>query len=302
MLILLRRLALLLFTAVPIHCQTSTVYTDTNYTLSQTGDPNSVVYDTSGTHANVSATFPEPDVFLNASVSVGEIDLLVANLSAKINLDAEVRSLLQFNAGVVAHVDRVQLIIQNITAYAHLEVRLANLVSMIDDVLNSLDLNPVLATLGQDVGNLVNQTVGGLTSGTSGSGGAPGNLTARSAPLFSDEFPLADNILYSINNYEGNTHTNRVLFPNGDIVDEELDNNGQVHAQRVVGNYASEMSFNGFNKSVTINGQYLHELEYNYAPIPGLSIVAAVFQDASGKVVAARVLAEARGGGYSSIE
>jgi len=291
---------MLLFTAIPIHCQTSTVYIDTNYTLSQTGDPNAVVYDTSGTHANVSATFPEPDVFLNASVSVGEIDLLVANLSAKINLDVEVRSLLQFNAGVVAQVDRVQLIIQNITAYAHLEVRLANVVSMIDDVLNSLDLNPVLATLGQDVGNLVNQTVGGLTGGTSGSGTASGNLTARS--LFNDAFPLDANILYSVNNYEGNTHTNRVLFPNGDIVDEELDNDGQIHTQRVVGNYASEMSFNGFNESVTINGQFLHELEYNYAPIPGLSIVVAVFQDASGKVVTARILAEARGGGYSSIE
>ena len=94
MLILSRRLVLLLFTAIPIHCQTSTIYTDTNYTLTQTGDPNSVVYDTSGTHANVSATFPEPDVFLNASVSVGEIDLLVANLSAKINLDAESINLL----------------------------------------------------------------------------------------------------------------------------------------------------------------------------------------------------------------
>jgi hypothetical protein len=293
--LLLRGLGLLLLVVVPIHCQSSSIYSVTNYTLTQTGDPDSVVYDTSGTHANVSVTIPEPDVFLNASVHVGEIDLLVANLSAKINLDAEVRSLLKFNAGVAAQVDRVQLVIQNITAYAHLEARLENLVLMINDVLNSLDLNPVLATLGQDVGNLVNQTVGGLTGGSGGSGG---NLTARSI----DEFPLSENILYSVNNYEGNTHTNRVLFPNGDIVDQELDNDGQVHSQSVVGTYATEMSFNGFNQSVTIDGQYLRELEYNYAPIPGLSIVAAVFQDASGKVVKARVLAEARGGGYSTID
>jgi hypothetical protein len=291
---LLRSLGLLLLTAAPIHCQTSTIYSVSNYSLTETGDPDSVVYDTSGTPANVSMTVP-PDVFLNASVTVNEIDLLVANLSAKINLDAEVRSLLTFNAGVVAQIDRVQLVIQKISAYAHLEVRLENLVLMIDKVLNSVDLNPVLATLGQDVGNLVNQTVGGLTSGTGGSGG---NLTARSV----NQFPLSDNILYSVNNYEGNTHTNRVLFQNGDIVDQELDNDGQVHSQRVVGTYASEMSFNGFNQSVLVNGQYLQELEYNYAPIPGLSIIAAVFKDANGKVVKARVLAEARGGGYSSIE
>jgi hypothetical protein len=291
----LRSLAVVLFIAAPIHSQTSSVYSFTNDTVSQTGDPNSVVYDTSSTHSNVSAAFPEPDVFLNASVTVGEIDLLVANLSAKINLDVEVLSLLQFNAGVAAQIDRVQLVIQNITAYAHLEARLENVVLMIEDVMNSLDLNPVLATLGQDVGNLVNQTVGGLVGGTNGS---PGNLTARSI----NAFPLSDNILYSINNYQGNTHTNRILFPNGNIVDEELDNNGQVHSQRMVGSYASEMSFNGFNQSVVVNGQYLQELEYNYLPIPGLSIVAAIFQDLGGNVVQAQVLAEARGGGYSSVE
>jgi hypothetical protein len=291
---LARCLGLLLLAVVPIHCQTSSIYSYTNDTLTETGDQGSVVYDTSGTPANVSLSGP-PDVFLNASVTVNEIDLLVANLSAKINLDAEVRSLLTFNAGVVAQIDRVQLVIQKIEAYAHLEVRLENVVLMIEKVLDSLDLNPVLATLGQDVGNLVNQTVGGLTGGTGGSGG---NLTARSV----DAFPLSDNILYSINNYEGNTHTNRVLFQNGDIVDQELDNDGQVHSQRVVGTYATEMSFNGFNQSVTVSGQYLQELEYDYAPIPGLSIVAAVFQDASGKVVKARVLAEARGGAYSSVD
>jgi hypothetical protein len=293
-------LALLLAIAAPIHSQTSIVYDYTNYSLTRTGDPESVVYDTASTPANGSISTPEPDVFLNASVSVGEIDLLVANLTAKVSLDAEVRSLLTFSAGVVAHVDRVQLVIQNVSAYVHLEARLANLAAMITDVLDSVDLNPILATLGQDVGSLVNQTVGGLTGG--GGGGTAttsgGNLTARSL----DAFPLDENILYSVNNYEGNTHTNRVLLPNGDIVDEELDNAGAVHSQRAVGTYASEMAFNGFNRSVLVGGRYLQETEYEYAPIPGLSIVAAVFQDAGGRVVRARVLAEARGGGYSSID
>lgn len=45
-----------------------------------------------------------PDVYLNASVSVGEISILVANLTAKVNLDAQVLSLLYFNAGVTASV------------------------------------------------------------------------------------------------------------------------------------------------------------------------------------------------------
>ncbi|KAF2431424.1 hypothetical protein EJ08DRAFT_670027 [Tothia fuscella] len=260
----------------------------------QTGDPGSVVYDTSSTSYNGSTTFPEPDVFLNASVNVGSINLDVQNLTAKINLDAEVRELLSFSAGVTAHIDRVQLVIQNISAYVHLEARLENLVLMINDVLDSVDINPLIATLGNDLGNVVNQTAGGLTCGRS----CGGNVTKRSI----NEFPLSENILYSINDYSGNTHTNRILFPNGDIVDEELDNDGDVHSQKVIGTYASEMSFNGFNQSVLVGGEYLNELEYNYAPIPGLSIVIAVFQDLSGKVVKATILAEARGGGYSSID
>jgi hypothetical protein len=281
----------------------SSIYDVTNYTLTQTGDPNSVVYDTSGTHANVSVTNPPPDVFLNASVLVGEIDLTVTNLTAKINLDAEVRSLLQFNAGVTAQIDRVSLVIQNITAYAHLEARLENLVSMIGDVLNSLDLNPVLATLGHDVSSLAGSALGGLSNPAVSPPKTVkrADLAARATTLL-DSFALQDNILYSINDYEGNTHTNRVLFQNGDIVDEALDNDGVVLSHTVVGSVAADMAFNGYNKTVTLAGQSVHELEYTYSPLVGLSIVAAVFQDLSGMTVAARILAESRAGGYSTIE
>jgi hypothetical protein len=297
-----QRLVLLLLPAAAI-CQTSSIYDVTNYTLTQTGDANSVIYDTSGTHANVSVANPPPDVFLNASVLVGEIDLTVTNLTAKINLDAEVRSLLQFNAGVTAQIDRVSLVIQNITAYAHLEARLENLVSMIGDVLNSLDLNPVLATLGNDVNNLAGSVLGGLGGSTAGTAkkAKRADLAARSTSLL-DSFVLSDNILYSVNDYSGNTHTNRVLFQNGDIVDEALTNDGTVLSHTVVGSVATDMTFNGFNQTVTLAGQSVHELEYTYSPLVGLSIVAAVFQDFSGKTVAARILAESRGGGYSSID
>jgi hypothetical protein len=287
--LLIWRLLFSICVALPVYSQYS------GYSLTQTGDPNAVVYNTSGTPstANISSV---PDVFLNASVSVGEIDLLVANLSAKINLDAQVLNLLTFNAGVTAQIDRVSLIIKNITAFAQLEARLENIVSMINDVLNSIDLNPVIATLGQDVGNLVNQTVGGLTNSV-------GGLVARAASPLGESFVLADNILYSVNNYQGNAHTNRVLAQNGDIVDESLNNDGVVSGSKVVGNYATDMTPNGFDQEVTINGVVYRELEYDYTPIPGLSVVAAVFQDlTTGSVVGTRIIAEARGGGYSSIE
>ena len=66
-----------------------------------------------------------------ASVSVGEIHIEVQNLTAKINLDAQVLQLLSFNAGVDLSIQRVNLLIQNVTAKVLLEARLANLVLMI---------------------------------------------------------------------------------------------------------------------------------------------------------------------------
>ena len=189
------------------------------YSLEQTGDPYSTIYATNETDTagNASLSDPPPDVFLNASVHVGTIDLTVTNITANINLEAQVLSLLQFNAGISASIDRVELLIEEVNAKVLLEARLGNLVTMIGDVLDSLDLNPVLATLGQDVSNIVNTTVGDLTGSSSSS-----TTEKRS-------YNLANNILYSINDYSGHTHTNRILAQNGSIIQQSLDNNGNIY-------------------------------------------------------------------------
>ena len=124
------------------------------YSLSSSGDPASTTYQTDATPSAVAPSSP-PDVHLNATVHVGEIDLTVSNISAKINLDAQVLSLLQFNAGVSASIDRVSLLIQEVDAEVRLEARLSNLVLMIGDVLDSIDLNPLIATLATEVGGAV---------------------------------------------------------------------------------------------------------------------------------------------------
>ncbi|ORY09545.1 hypothetical protein BCR34DRAFT_602802, partial [Clohesyomyces aquaticus] len=102
-------------------------YTGYKLDIREDGDPLAVLYDTANTNNNVSALVPEPDVFLNASVHVGEINIEVQNLTAKINLDAQVLQLLSFNAGVDLSIARVRLLIQNVTAKVILEARLANL-------------------------------------------------------------------------------------------------------------------------------------------------------------------------------
>lgn len=282
-------ISLFLFFAKFLNAQSST-FGYVGYSLSLEGDPDSVVYDTADTPANVSTTVPEPDVYLNASVHVGEIDITVSNLTAKINLEAQVLQLLQFNAGVDLSIDRVSLLIQNITASVLLEARLANLVLMINDTLKSLDLNPILAALGQDVGTLVNTTVGGLTG-----------PTTQASTVLPRSYELSKNILYSINDYSGNTHTNRVLTQSGSIVDQFLDNNGNIHSQQVVGSYLRHMTFNGYNQSFVLNGHVTRELEYIYAPYNGLSVVSAIYVNAAGTVVAAKVLSESSGGGGSTV-
>ena len=292
---------LLLSSARLITAQSSSEDLYLGYTRSVEGDQDSAVYDTAGTPYNGSTTAPEPDVFLNATVHVTEIDLTVTNLTAKINLAAQVLSLLQFNAGVDVSIDEVELLIQNVNAHVLLEARLGNLVNMIDDVMNSLDLNPLLATIGNDISNLTS-TVG------SGLGGALGGLTgsdnSSSVSSRSLNYNIAHNILYSVNNYQGDTHTNRVLAQDGNLLDESLDNSGHATAQKIVGFYSKAMTFNGYNKTVdtTINGQAVTiETEWNYDPFPGLTVTSMIYQNAAGKVVGTRVLSEATAGGSSTV-
>ena len=227
---------------------------------------------------------------------MGEISLVVLNISAKINLDAQVKGLLTFNAGVDVHIDRVRLLIQGVEARVLLEARLGNLVAIISDVLDSIDLNPIIATLANGIQKVVNTTVGQLTQPVFNQPkGKSNRIEGRSVKL---EY----NILYSVNDYTGSTHTNRILAQNGEIYDEYLDNQGHHHGSEIVGYYDRDMVWNGHNKTVSRNGEVVSELEYVYQPFPGLDVVAAIYINPSGRVVATQVLSEAYGGGSTTVE
>jgi hypothetical protein len=260
----------------------------TGYTLAVTGDGESASYETANTDTSPNDPLSPPDVFLNASVSVGEIDITVKNLTAKINIDAQVLSLLQFNAGVDLSINRVALTIQNVSARVELEARLENLVLMINDTLSSIDLNPILVTLGQGLGAIVNSTIGG------GGQAAASDLSARG-------FDLDAGILYSINDYSGNTHTNRILKQSGDIVDQSLHNDGSVYSEVLVGSYWHDMTFTGHERTLFYNGESVRGLEYSYTPFPGVKLVAEIYVNSQTTVVGTRVLSEIEGGGSSTI-
>lgn len=267
------------------------------YSLKRDGDQDSAVYETADTPSNASAATLPPDVYLNASLHVGEIDITVQNLTAQINVAAQVLSLLQFNAGVDVSIDRVSLKIQNITAEVLLEARLENLVRMIDDVLDSLDLNPTLASLGQEAGDIVNKTAGGTSGATSSTGAS--SLKERGLG-----WELDQGILYSINDYSGNTHTNRILAQNGNIVEQRLHNDGTIYHRAVVGNYLKDMHSSGYDASAIVDGREERESEYIYAPVPGVLAICAIFTTNTkdhAQVLRTQVLSEQRAGGGSTL-
>ncbi|KAH8902528.1 hypothetical protein BR93DRAFT_947926 [Coniochaeta sp. PMI_546] len=272
------------------------------YKLEHRGDPDSTVYETANTDPDTGGVVlaQEPDVYLNASLYVGEIDIEVDNITAKINLDAQVLKLLHFSAGVDASIDRVKLTIQNISAKVELEARLENVVQMVNDVLHSIDLNPIIATLGQDVNKIVNTTVGALTQPVDSNGNPTGGNSKRAD--LSYDYNLQHNILYSINNYQGQAHTNRVLAQNGSMYDVFLDNDGNEHGRQLVGFYSDQMTFNGHNRSIAIDGQTtLYELQYIYTPFPGIEVISWIYLNTAGKVTRTQVIAEANAGGTSTI-
>ncbi|KAI0178064.1 hypothetical protein BJ166DRAFT_39169 [Pestalotiopsis sp. NC0098] len=277
------------------------------YRLEQRGDPDAAVYETEETDTSTGGVVlpSEPDVYLNASVHVGEIDIEVDNITAKVNLDAKVLNLLHFTAGVDASIDRVRLTIQNVTAKVYLEARLENVVAMVDDVLSSIDLNPIVATLGNVVenvvGNVTDELGGGSSSSTTSAAAATSTAATAKRSLNALDYNIEHNILYSVNNYAGSTHTNRVLGQNGTIWDVSLDNSGDETGRKSVGSYSRDMTFTGHNKTIIFNGVTEYELGYRYAPYPGLDIYSHIVMNEAGSVVQTKIVSEAEAGGTSTI-
>ena len=71
-------LCLWAFLVALAYSQSSTGYVGYNLTLE--GDDESVIYSTDETRPNAGENFPNPDVYLNASVHVGTIDIEVDEL------------------------------------------------------------------------------------------------------------------------------------------------------------------------------------------------------------------------------
>ncbi|KAL1800863.1 hypothetical protein ACET3X_001205 [Alternaria dauci] len=201
-----------------------------------------------------------PDVLLRVpELHVGRIELGVDRLQADLNLNAKVAGLVQINAGVQVSVEKVNITIADVDVDLELVVRLGNLVSIVERVFDSLDLNPLLIGLIGNVTNLVGEVIGAVD-------GLLGSITQNGKTL---NF-LVDNL--------------------GNIVQEVVGSGGDA-LQQIVGNFKLNMTeVAGSAKQV---GQGLTQKTFSYEP---LNALVDIVTNTAGQVVSA-VVQKKNGGG-----
>jgi hypothetical protein len=175
---------------------------------------------TNGSAANC----PCPDVFLDVpNLSVEEIKLTVDNLTAHVDLNVRLSSLLTISAGVDVSINKVNLEIKGVKAELELDVRLGNVVKILDRALTTLDRNPNLLS------GVIN-SVGGLLSSVLGENGlvqrvvdSLGNVVER---VVSDTGAvLSQTVVGAVQDLQ---RLSRSVNSLGQIVDQVVDSTGAV--------------------------------------------------------------------------
>ncbi|TLD19928.1 hypothetical protein PspLS_09696 [Pyricularia sp. CBS 133598] len=172
-----------------------------------------------------------PDVHLKVpNLSVGRIELDVDNLQADVNLAAEIAGLVSINAGVQIGITKVNITIADVKAELELVIRLGHLVDIVNRTLHTLDLNPLLINVLNEVGDIVEGVIGAV-----------------------------DGLLGSI--LQGDTKLNFIIDNLGHIVQEVVGAGGDV-VSSIVGSYQQNMTFTGQQKTLD-NGLIQKTYEYD---------------------------------------
>ncbi|RYC61499.1 hypothetical protein CHU98_g4708 [Xylaria longipes] len=250
-------------TATSTPTLTDPVTTSVSDTTSSTSETSSNGGSGSGTTtssgSDATGTSP-PDVYLRVpELHVGRIELDVDNLSADLNLAAQIASLVEINAGVQIAVTKVNITITDVDAELELIVRLGNLVEIVNRTLESLNLNPLLINLINEATDLVDAVVGAV-----------------------------DGLLGSIVN--GDSTINLIIDNLGNIV-QEIEGAAGNLLSSIVGNYEQNMTYTGAQE--ILDGGLIQKT-YSYSPLNAL--VNIVF-NSLGQVVQAVVVK--RNGGSS---
>ncbi|KAI1098255.1 hypothetical protein F4804DRAFT_132199 [Jackrogersella minutella] len=136
--------------------------TNTNTASSSSDTVSSPVTSTGGSSGSGTTTSvasygsSPPDVLLKVpELHVGRIELDVDNMSAEINLAAQIANLVEINAGVQIGITKVNITIADVDANLDLVIRLGNLADIVNRTLESLNLNPLLINILNETTSLV---------------------------------------------------------------------------------------------------------------------------------------------------
>ncbi|GAA1867825.1 hypothetical protein [Asanoa iriomotensis] len=121
----------------------------------------------------------QEDVFLDVpKLEVEKVAVDVANLRARVSLNAHVLNLLHLDVGVDAAIDQVHLEIEGVEAAAQLRVRLENVAHMIERVLDTVDDHPeIIGPLVENAGTAVGRLGSGAGEATREVGYGAGEAT-----------------------------------------------------------------------------------------------------------------------------
>ncbi|KAF2113411.1 hypothetical protein BDV96DRAFT_476990, partial [Lophiotrema nucula] len=238
----------------------ASVSTSTPPATGSTTTPPPVGSSSSTAPPSVETSSTPPDVYLNVpELHVGRIELDVEQLQADINLNAKVAGLVTVNAGVQVSVQKINVTIADVDVNLELIVRLGHLVDIVERVFESLDLNPLLLGLINNVTSLVGEVIGAV-----------------------------DGLLGSIT--QGGTTLNFLIDNLGNIV-QEVAGGATGGLSSIVGNYQQNMTQVG---DLVQLGNGLVQKTFSYGALSAL--VDIVFNTA-GQVVQATVQKKTGGGG-----
>lgn len=202
-----------------------------------------------------------PDVYLRVpELSVKHIGLEVDKLKADVSLRASVAGLVKVQAGVSVGVDKVNISIDDVGARLDLLIRLGSLVEIVNRTMQTLDLNPKLTAVINQVGDIATDTVGAA-------GGLVGSILGKTKG--GGEITVDDK---------------------GNILEETKGSDGKVD-RTVIGDYKKDMVFTGEQKDL---GRGHVEKTYEYKKVGAL--VNIVFNSGGGVVRTTVVKADVQAG------
>jgi hypothetical protein len=216
------------------------------------------------------------------NLCVQRIRLNVANLDARLSLNASVANLVRLRAGADVHIGEVDLGINGVRAQALLLVDLDNVVYVVDRALTFIDENPQI--LSQLTGTVQNTL--GVVGGVANNALRPGGVVDQTVGALGqtlDNVTQPGGLLTQTVNTLGQT-VQVTLGTAGNLVERTLDTTGNIVNERTLGQITSLPLVRETTNSA---GQAVRQVRHTSGAIIEYVV------DSAGRVVRSRVIQQA---------